>query len=169
MQYNNPASMNGIISCKQSLEKDENATSQIDYYYNKSYKEAKLMAAFLKNLIITSADSKKESSASSSRRWIDPFSPPPSEVEALAISKITYDDGGSHFYRQKYLAVYNPMKKFKSDQEKSVKNRIHKWLGVRKSKKQQQHTSNNKSIKSAIAAEIDSKTRVFFRSFKGVY
>ncbi|XLR36387.1 hypothetical protein HN51_045730 [Arachis hypogaea] len=136
-----PTSMNEI--CNKNLEKDKKAMQREDDY-KKSCKEVKLMAAFLKNLI--NVDSKKERGGRN-KRWVDPFYALPSELEALAISKVTYGDGGYHFYKQKYLAVYNPMKNFNRDQDKSIKNRIRNWFRIKNSKKQYRSKSKNITAK----------------------
>ncbi|XLR70156.1 hypothetical protein S83_020828 [Arachis hypogaea] len=162
-----PTSMNG--SYKQSFKKDKKDGSN-EHDYNNSYRKAKLMAAFLKHRI--NMYSKKES-YSLSRRWIDPFSAPPTELEALAISKITYDDESSHFYRQKYLAVYNSMKKFNSDQDKFIKNKIHNWFRIKNSKEQYRSKSkkiiaefnNNDKLSLSKFVDIASSFKVFFCYF----
>ncbi|XLR42282.1 hypothetical protein S83_026942 [Arachis hypogaea] len=159
-----PPSMNEI--CKKNLEKDKKAMQREDDY-KKSYREAKLMAAFLKNLI--SVDSKKENGGWD-KRWVDPFSPPPSELEALTISKITYGNGGYHFYKQKYLAVYNPIKNFNRDQDKSIKNKIHNWFRIKNSKKQYRSKfenttaklNNNDKLSPFTSMDTTSSLKVFF-------
>ncbi|XLR37731.1 hypothetical protein HN51_024491 [Arachis hypogaea] len=104
-------------------------------------REAKLMAAFLKNQI-------KEKQRV-----------PQIMNEGLVLSVINHQDEGYAYHRQKYLVTNNPFKNFRSDEKKSVKNKMHKWFGMKSNK--HRHNNNPK----AKATAEDDEYSLFSASF----
>ena len=150
----NPRSINE--GCK-SLDVE---ASQIDRdrsqeEYDKHYRQAKMMAAFLRNLT-----SQKQESTSNQR--VCPFSSTTNH-QALAVSMINHQDQGYAFYRKKYLVMHNPFKTFRNDgAKKSMKDKIIKWFVMSLKK---QHNKNAKSIEPNPKSPSDSEDKPLSPTF----